>query len=93
MEYCWLPIIIIDKQAKNQKERLLIMSSDDAFARFVASSIGAAIAETATLPTDVVKTRLQVQSTGPTVRRNIALVLLLNRVCDAPLIGTLHWNG
>lgn len=37
---------------------------DDAFARFAASSIGSLLAETATLPTDVAKTRLQVQKTA-----------------------------
>ncbi|CAE7892599.1 Slc25a34, partial [Symbiodinium microadriaticum] len=39
----------------------------DTFARFVASALGATIAETAlpvTLPTDVVKVRLQVQQSG-----------------------------
>lgn len=36
----------------------------DTGARFVGSALGAAIAETVTLPTDVVKVRLQVQSTG-----------------------------
>eukprot|EP00439_Symbiodinium_sp_Y106_P032867 s2867_g3.t3 len=36
----------------------------DAFARFVASALGATIAETVTLPTDVVKVRLQVQQSG-----------------------------
>ena len=35
---------------------------DDATARFVASSAAAAVAETATLPTDVAKVRLQVQT-------------------------------
>jgi len=35
--------------------------TSDAFSRFVASAIGAAIAETVTLPTDVVKVRLQLQ--------------------------------
>ena len=35
------------------------MASSDAANRFVASSVAAAVAETATLPTDVAKTRLQ----------------------------------
>ena len=37
---------------------------DDAAARFTASVVGSVIAETFTLPTDVAKTRLQVQLAG-----------------------------
>jgi hypothetical protein len=36
--------------------------SDDAMARFCASVVGSIVAETVTLPTDVAKTRLQLQS-------------------------------
>ena len=39
-------------------------SSADAVSRFCASSVAAAVAETFTLPTDVAKVRLQVQSVG-----------------------------
>jgi hypothetical protein len=38
------------------------MATDDAGARFIASSVACAIAESLTLPTDVAKTRLQVQN-------------------------------
>ena len=40
------------------------MAADDPGARFIASSVACAIAETITLPTDVAKTRLQVQSSA-----------------------------
>lgn len=40
------------------------MSGGDTFARLVSSATGALIAETITLPTDVVKVRLQVQVSG-----------------------------
>ena len=37
---------------------------DDWHARLAASSVGAFIAEVVTLPTDVIKTRLQIQSSA-----------------------------
>jgi hypothetical protein len=37
---------------------------DDPLSRFAASSIGSVVAETLTLPTDVAKTRLQLQQAG-----------------------------
>ena len=44
-------------------KKIVIMSkTDDAIARFVASSVACAIAESFTLPTDVAKTRLQIQN-------------------------------
>merc|ERR1711916_257570 len=40
------------------------MSSSDAGVRFLASSLAAAVAESCTLPTDVAKVRLQVQTSS-----------------------------
>ena len=43
-----------------------VATMDDIWGRLIASSVGSIIAETVTLPTDVVKTRLQVQKTALT---------------------------
>ena len=42
----------------------MAVEKDDAVARFAASVVGSVIAESFTLPTDVAKTRLQVQLAG-----------------------------
>jgi len=65
---------------------------DDAGARFVGSAVGALIAETITLPTDVAKVRLQVQSVGASGPAYTGLVDCLTKTYKAEG-ATALWKG
>jgi len=64
----------------------------DTGARLIASSVGAVIAETITLPTDVAKVRLQVQSTGSSGPRYTGFVDCLAKTYRAEGASAL-WKG
>lgn len=66
--------------------------SDDTGARFVASSIACAIAESITLPTDVAKTRLQVQNNTSTGVQYNGMYDCLKKTAQSEGIGAC-WKG
>ena len=63
-------------------------AASSAFARFVGSSAAALVAETVTLPTDVAKTRLQVDSAG----RYSGMMHCMRSTASEEGVGAL-WKG
>lgn len=71
---------------------MAVAAADAASVRFLASAVGAAIAEAATLPTDVAKVRLQVQTTAGGEARYRGIVDCLVKVRRTEGVRAL-WKG
>ena len=66
--------------------------SDDAFARFIASSAACAIAESFTLPTDVAKTRLQIQNNAASQTQYNGMFDCLKKISKSEGVAAC-WKG